>query len=123
MHSEFPCYFPIPQHIEMSFLPQSRPNKFVHNAARILTVIFRIYFYCLTPVGKMNTGETPICDFRKVYEEMDPKLRDEFEKKKILNIRSYYSKQTKFAWDPFKSKVKFSDNLFCAAMGRHFWYH
>ena len=28
-------------------------------------------------------GETPLCDFRKVYEELNPKIRDEFEQKGV----------------------------------------
>ena len=52
------------QHCEMSFLP-SAPR--------------RLFFYC--HVAPEYGGETPICDFRKVYTDLDPTIRAEFEAK------------------------------------------
>ncbi|MDB5226611.1 MAG: Taurine catabolism dioxygenase TauD/TfdA [Bacteroidota bacterium] len=70
--SELPPHYPIMQHCEMSFLP-SAPRK--------------LFFYC--HVEPIYGGETPICDFRKVYEELDPTIRDEFEFKGVKHIRNY----------------------------------
>lgn len=70
--SELPPYFPIMQHCEMSFLP-SAPRRlmfFCHEAPRV-------------------GGETPICDFRKLTSDMDPKIKEEFVKKGIKVIRNY----------------------------------
>ncbi len=70
--SELPDYYPIMQHCEMSFLP-SAPR--------------RLFFFCKTaPEGG---GETPIVDFRKVWAQMDPTIRADFEKKGIRHIRNY----------------------------------
>ena len=70
--SELPPHYPIMQHCEMSFLP-SAPR--------------RLFFYC--HIEPEYGGETPICDFRKVYRDLDPKIRKEFEEKGVKHIRNY----------------------------------
>jgi len=72
--SELPPHYPIMQHCEMSFLP-SAPR--------------RLFFYC--HVAPEYGGETPICDFRKVYTDLDPTIRAEFEAKGVKHIRNYSS--------------------------------
>lgn len=72
--SELPPHYPIMQHCEMSFLPAA-PR--------------RLFFYC--HIEPEYGGETPICDFRKVYQELDPKIRAEFEQKGVKHIRNYSS--------------------------------
>jgi alpha-ketoglutarate-dependent taurine dioxygenase len=70
--SELPWYYPIMQHCEMSYL--SKPPR-------------RLFFYAhITPEFG---GETPICDFRKVYEQIDKKILEEFEKKGVITLRNY----------------------------------
>lgn len=76
--SELPPHYPIMQHCEMSFLP-SAPR--------------RLFFYC--NVEPEYGGETPICDFRKVYQDLDPKIREEFERKGVKHIRNYSSPNDK----------------------------
>lgn len=71
--SELPGYYPIMQHCEMSFL-EGAPRK--------------LFFFCnIEPED--GTGQTPICDFRKVYKDLDPKIREEFETKGVRYIRNY----------------------------------
>jgi alpha-ketoglutarate-dependent taurine dioxygenase len=71
--SELPDYYPIPQHCEMSFLP--KPPR-------------RLFFSCLlAPSGP--GGETPLCDFRQVYRQLDPQVRQRFIDRGIQNRRSY----------------------------------
>jgi alpha-ketoglutarate-dependent taurine dioxygenase len=76
--SELPPHYPIMQHCEMSFLP-SAPR--------------RLFFYC--HVQPEYGGETPICDFRKVYRELDETIRDEFERRGIRHIRNYSAPEDK----------------------------
>lgn len=76
--SELPPHYPIMQHCEMSFLP-SAPR--------------RLFFYC--HIEPEYGGETPICDFRKVYNDLDPKIRTEFEQKGVKHIRNYSSPDNK----------------------------
>ncbi|HNY54066.1 MAG TPA: TauD/TfdA family dioxygenase [Chitinophagales bacterium] len=76
--SELPGHYPIMQHCEMSFLP-SAPR--------------RLFFYC--HIEPEYGGETPICDFRKVYKDLDPKIREEFERKGVKHVRNYSSPDDK----------------------------
>ena len=71
--SELPPYYPIPQHCEMSFT--RTPPRY-------------LFFSCLiAPQGR--GGETPLVDFRQVYRDLAPALRDRFAKLGVRNIRNY----------------------------------
>ena len=78
---------PVTQHCEMSFLP---------TAPRYL------FFFCY--VEPVDGGETPVCDFRKVYQQLDPKIRQEFEEKGVRLIRNYSGPDTKAGKDLFQLK-------------------
>jgi hypothetical protein len=71
--SELPPFFPIPEHCEMSFV--ARPPE-------------RVFFCCLLPPAA-NTGETPLVDFRAVWRDLDPDVRQRFENGGIRIIRNY----------------------------------
>lgn len=85
--SELPGHYPIMQHCEMSFLP---------TAPRFL------FFFCF--VEPKDGGETPTCDFRKVYNQMDPKIRKEFETRGVKLIRNYTGPNTKAGSDFYQLK-------------------
>ena len=85
--SELPDFYPIPQHCEMSYM-QTPPRK--------------LFFWCGTT--PREGGETPICDFRKVYAQMDPSIRDQFESKGIRNIRNYEGPNGGSKFDLWKLK-------------------
>lgn len=85
--SELPGYYPITQHCEMSFLP---------SAPRFL------FFHCF--VEPQDGGETPVCDFRKVYAQLDPAIRKEFEAKGVRLIRNYSGPNSKATKDRFQLK-------------------
>jgi alpha-ketoglutarate-dependent taurine dioxygenase len=70
--SELPWYYPIMQHCEMSYL--SIPPR-------------RLFFFA--HVAPPYGGETPICDFRKVYDQISPEILHEFEQKGVITIRNY----------------------------------
>ena len=76
-------HFPIALHLEMSFLPA--PPK-------------RLYFGCLKPSSSTG-GETAFADFRKVYQDLDPKLRQKFLEKGIRYERTHKKKGTYFTYD------------------------
>ena len=65
--------YPIAQHCEMSYLR---------------TPPARIFFCCLTPPAP-NTGETPLADFRKVWQHLDLTVRDRFVARGIRVIRNF----------------------------------
>ena len=85
--SELPGHYPITQHCEMSFLP---------TAPRFL------FFFCY--VEPTDGGETPVCDFRKVYAQMDPAIRQEFEEKGVRLIRNYTGPNSKARNDVYQLK-------------------
>lgn len=85
--SELPPFYPIPQHCEMSFL-RTPPR--------------RLFFCCL--VAPKKGGETPLVDFRKVLEHMDPAVRRRFEERGIRNIRNYAPPGSRRNLDPFQLK-------------------
>jgi len=74
--SELPGWYPIPQHCEMSFLPT--PPR-------------RLFFGCLVAPnnGQGEGGETPLVDFRRVLQRLDPDVRQRFEERGIRTIRNY----------------------------------
>ena len=85
--SELPGYYPIMQHCEMSFLP---------TAPRYL------FFFCFEE--PKDGGETPVCDFRKVYQQMNPDIRLEFERKGVRLIRNYNGPNSKGKKDIYQLK-------------------
>lgn len=71
--SELPGFYPIPQHCEMSFLAD--PPHTLH-------------FCCLIEPAA-GSGETPLCDFRRVASSMRPDVRDAFQQRNLRIVRNY----------------------------------
>jgi alpha-ketoglutarate-dependent taurine dioxygenase len=71
--SELPGYYPIPQHCEMSFLAD--PPHTLH--------------FCCLVEPTPGSGETPLCDFRKVAASLRPDVRDRFRERRLRIIRNY----------------------------------
>lgn len=85
--SELPPSYPIPQHCEMSF---------VKNPPR------HLFFSCL--LAPQQNGETPLCDFRKVYRDLDPAVRMRFDTLGVQNIRNYAGPRTPKKFDLWQLK-------------------
>src|ERR1043166_8376700 len=47
----------------------------------------KIWFYCAQPA--VTGGETPVADSRKVFELIDPKIKERFIEKQIMYVRNY----------------------------------
>jgi len=47
----------------------------------------KIWFYCVT--AAREGGETPIVDCRKIYQLLDPLIRERFERKQLMYVRNY----------------------------------
>ena len=91
--SDLPGFYPIPQHCEMSFL--ANPPS-------------RLYFACLQP--SPWGGETPLCDVRLVWRDLDPQVRDRLTIQGIRIVRNYAGPRTKKSLDP--SALKRWDTMF-----------
>lgn len=86
--SELPSFYPIPQHCEMSFL--RRPPR-------------RLFFCCLDP-PRAPGGETPLVDFRRVLAELDPAVRERFERRGLRIVRNYSGPGGKSRFDLWQLK-------------------
>jgi len=51
------------------------------------TFPLKIFFFCMTPA--QEGGETPIGSCRKIFERIDPKIRDRFIEKKVMYVRNF----------------------------------
>jgi alpha-ketoglutarate-dependent taurine dioxygenase len=46
----------------------------------------KLFFFALTPASR--GGETPIADCRKVFQRIDPEIRERFQKRKVMYLRN-----------------------------------
>jgi alpha-ketoglutarate-dependent taurine dioxygenase len=61
---------------------------FLHNEGTYwLTWPLKIYFCCLT--AAQQGGETPIADCRRIFERIDPAIREQFIRKQWMLVRNY----------------------------------
>jgi alpha-ketoglutarate-dependent taurine dioxygenase len=86
--SELPDFYPIPQHCEMSFC--AHPPR-------------RVFFCCLVEPAE-GGGETPLCDFRRVWRDLDPQVRRRFEEGGIRHVRNYAAPGNEAGADPTQLK-------------------
>lgn len=60
----------------------------LHNEmAYSLSWPMKIFFFCVETAD--TGGETPIADSRKVFQQLDPKLKEQFSQKRIRYVRNY----------------------------------
>lgn len=85
--SELPGYYPIMQHCEMTYV--TKPP-------------ISLFFYCETE--PQYGGETPVCNFRKVYAQMDERIRKDFEEKGVITVRNYSGLQSVSKYNLFELK-------------------
>jgi hypothetical protein len=81
--ADVPVNYPIAQHCEMSFLKAPPRN---------------LYFGCIQE-SKSAGGETALCDFRKVLQDISPELRHKLATKKIKYTRWHYKVGEKYTYD------------------------
>lgn len=78
----------------------------------------KIWFHCAIPAEK--GGETPIIDCRKVYRRLDPRIRDQFERKGVRYIRNFIQ-GVDVDWEGFfGSSDKKEVETYCKAAGIDF---
>ncbi|MEM7582350.1 MAG: TauD/TfdA family dioxygenase [Acidobacteriota bacterium] len=98
--TEYPPDQSIPMHNEMSYT-RSWPLK--------------IWFFCMQP--SEAGGETPIADSHRVYERIDPAMRDRFAEQGVLYVRNY-GDQLDLSWeDVFQTSERTEVEAFCSERG------
>jgi hypothetical protein len=86
--SEAPRFVTIPTHIELSFSPSPPP---------------RIYFYA-NVVNPAPGGQTPLTDFRQVWRDLSPQLKEKMARKGLVYER-WYRHEKNPAHDPLVHKT------------------
>lgn len=70
----------------------------------------KIWFCCLQPA--LEGGETLVADSRKVFERIDPKVRQKFAEKKVMYIRNYGD--VDLSWEEvFQTSNRFDVEAYC----------
>jgi amino acid adenylation domain-containing protein len=67
--------------------PPDKAILFHNESSHLHRWPLKIWFFCVQPA--QQGGETPILDCRKVYQLLDPKLRERFEQKQLMYVRNY----------------------------------
>ncbi|MCG8362965.1 MAG: TauD/TfdA family dioxygenase, partial [Pseudanabaenales cyanobacterium] len=67
--------------------PSDQAILFHNESSHLNQWPLKIWFFCVQPA--QDSGETPIVDCRKVYQLLDPKLRERFEQKQLMYARNY----------------------------------
>ena len=108
--AEVPSNYPIAQHLEMSFL-EAPPAQ--------------LYFGCLQPSATAG-GETSLCDFARVAQDLPPYLKQKFLDKGIRYTRTHKKRGSYFTYDVsamlgwpemFGTDDKKQVEILCAAEG------
>ncbi len=101
--TEYPADQSIPLHNEMSYT-QTYPLK--------------IAFCCLQPA--VQGGETPIADSRKIFQAIDPTVRERFVQKQVMYVRNYGSR-IDLPWQTvFNTQDKAEVEAYCQQSGIKF---
>ncbi|MFP4099132.1 amino acid adenylation domain-containing protein [Coleofasciculus sp.] len=78
----------------------------------------KIWFFCVHPA--QEGGETPIVDCRKVYQRLNPKLRERFEQKQLMYVRNYIEGLDVSWQDFFHTTDKIAVENYCHQSGIDF---
>lgn len=101
--TEYPAHQPIPLHNENSYTT-SWPMK--------------IWFYCALP--SQQGGETPIGDSRKIFQMLDPKIKQRFMDKGVMYVRNY-GEGLDLSWqEVFQTNDKAEVERYCRSAGMEF---
>ena len=67
--------------------PPDKAILFHNESSHLHRWPLKIWFFCVQPA--QQGGETPILDCRKIYQLLNPKLREKFEEKQLMYVRNY----------------------------------
>ncbi len=98
--TEYPPAQSIPLHNEMAYS---------------LNWPMKICFFCVKAAEQ--GGETPIADSRKIFQRLDPKIKDKFMQKKVLYVRNYGDKVDLTWQNVFQTTSKSDVENYCRQAG------
>lgn len=67
--------------------PHDKAILFHNESSHLQRWPLKIWFFCVQPA--LQGGETPIVDCRKIYQLIDPKLRERFAYKQLMYVRNF----------------------------------
>ncbi|OUL26109.1 condensation domain-containing protein [Nostoc sp. 106C] len=67
--------------------PADKAILFHNESSHLQTWPLKIWFFCVQPA--QQGGETPIVDCRKIYQQLNPQLRERFEQKQLMYVRNF----------------------------------
>lgn len=98
--TEYPAAQSIPLHNEMAYS---------------LNWPMKICFFCVKAAEQ--GGETPIADSRKIFQHLDPKIKDKFLQKKVLYVRNYGDRVDLTWQNVFQTTSKSDVENYCQQAG------
>lgn len=98
--------------------PANRPILFHNESSHLHRFPQKIWFFSLKTAD--SGGETPIVDCRKIYQRLDPKLRDKLATKQLMYVRNYRP-DLDVPWQQFfHTEDKAEVEAFCHQAGMKF---
>jgi alpha-ketoglutarate-dependent taurine dioxygenase len=95
--------------------PADQPILFHNESSHMHRWPMKIWFYCAQ--APVHGGETPIVDCRKVYQLLDPALRERFARKQLMYVRNY-TETLDVTWqDFFRTTNRSEVESYCRAAG------
>jgi len=98
--------------------PSDQAILFHNESSHLHQWPLKIWFFCVQPA--QEGGETPIVDCRKVYQLLDPKLRERFEQKQLMYVRNYIEGLDVSWQDFFHTTDKIVVENYCCQSGIDF---
>ncbi len=98
--------------------PPDKAILFHNESSHLHCWPLKIWFFCVQPA--QQGGETPILDCRKIYQLLNPKLREKFEQKQLMYVRNY-TEGLDVSWqDFFHTTNKTEVENYCRQAGMEF---
>ena len=98
--------------------PPDQAILFHNESSHLSRWPLKIWFYCQT--APQQGGETPIADCRKVYQLLEPSLREHFERKQLMYVRNYTAGLDVSWQDFFKTTDRAEVEAKCRSAGIEF---
>jgi alpha-ketoglutarate-dependent taurine dioxygenase len=98
--------------------PPDKAILFHNESSHLHRWPLKIWFFCVQPA--QQGGETPILDCRRIYQLLNPKLREKFEEKQLMYIRNYIEGLDVSWQDFFQTTDKAEVENYCRQAGMEF---
>jgi alpha-ketoglutarate-dependent taurine dioxygenase len=98
--------------------PPDKAILFHNESSHLHRWPLKIWFFCVQPA--QQGGETPILDCRKIYQLLNPRLREKFEEKQLMYVRNYIDGLDVSWQDFFHTTDKAEVENYCRQAGMEF---